>query len=252
MGVIRDRLGQTREAEAALQRSCETYARLMTESPATGAHRSGLARALNQLALLYSAEGRGSEAEAAYRAALTHHRKLVADFPDVQLYQHNLGGTFNNLGSVLKRLGRSSEAEEAYREGIAVFAHLVSEFPTAPEHRAELGRTYGNLGILVLPMPGRSRDAGQDSPGRSPEAVEILTRAVDIYKGLAAEFPTSSKYLEALGAHRDHLAGAQRDAGRHAEAEEMFKQALATRSNSLRSFPSCRNTGVVASRHTGS
>jgi len=237
VGTIRDRLGQQGEAEAALQRSRQLYARLVAEFPANDSHRLGLARALMQLGVFYSVAGRGSEAESTYDEALTQYRKLVADFPNVAEYRHNLGGTLNNMGRLLRKLGREAEAEAAYRQAIAVFNQLVREFPAEPQHRAELARTYINLALLVHPNPGRTLDPAQPVPGRLAEAVDSMTRGVEIFERLAAEFPATPVYMDTLSTSLDQLAGVLRDAGRNPEAEEIFQQALATRTQLVADYP---------------
>src|SRR5262249_4080336 len=78
VGAIRDRLGQSKAAEAAFVRSRDLHARLAAEFPDNRDHRAGWAHALFGLGTVHMALGRPAAAEAVYRQGGAVYEKLAA------------------------------------------------------------------------------------------------------------------------------------------------------------------------------
>jgi serine/threonine protein kinase/tetratricopeptide (TPR) repeat protein len=225
VGVIRDRLGQRTDAEAAYRRGRELFAGLVADFPADSGYRHGLASTHNNLGLWLCAAGQLAAAEAAYTQALTIQKQLIADFPAHPDFRRERAATLHNLGILLKDAGRPKEAEAAYDQAVAIDRQLVADFPTVPDYRHKLALCQLNLGVLL------------DSLRQSHEAEEALGEAVDIGRQLVAEFPTVTVYREMLGRSLNNLGNVVRDAGRHSEAEAIFRQSLAIRKQLVADFP---------------
>jgi serine/threonine protein kinase len=261
VGLIRSRLGQHAEAEAAYVRARELYARLAAEFPAEPRYRQELARSHFNLGILLWGTGRPTEAEAAFRDALDLRKQLAQDFPGVPQYRLDLANTHNNLGLLLAKMDRSKEAEAAYHDALDLQKQLAADYPAVPQHRWDLARTHSNLGILLV-QTGRPKDAGaawrdalvlqkqlvQDFPGvpqyrlelarthnnlgnlfketgRPREAEAAYADALALYKALAADFPGVPDYQSSLVTTLDNLAELLRRRKDYAAARQLLEQA---------------------------
>jgi tetratricopeptide (TPR) repeat protein len=237
VGVIRERLGHRKDAEAALERSRELYAALAADFPGSPAYRRDLAQAYWRLSLVYSHTRRAPKAAAALRDSLRILRELAAEFPGVLDYQLHLAKALNNLGIELKNLGRARDAEETYVEALGIMKPLADQFPSEPSYLYELARIHLNLGNLLNVHAGRSPKVALHHPSRSQEAAKAFGQAVAINERLVARSPKDRLYLENLAMSRDRLASMLRDAERYPEAEKVFRQALTTRERLVAEFP---------------
>jgi serine/threonine protein kinase/tetratricopeptide (TPR) repeat protein len=227
VGYIREHLGQSKEAEAAWERSRELYAGLVADFPGVPDYRMSLAETHRHLGTLYrGSAGRAPEAEATLRQGLTIARPLVAEFPGEPDYLRSLATLLNELGVTLKNLSRPREAEEAYREALGFHTKLAAEYPARPDYRHSLANTHGNLGNLL------------NTTDRRPEAAESLGKAVDIYVQLVAAFPAVPRYRDQLAISRNNLGLVLQAARRYPEAEGVYREALTTRKQLVAEFPS--------------
>jgi tetratricopeptide (TPR) repeat protein len=120
------------------------------------------------------------------------------------------------MAKVRGALGRTAAAEQDVRKGLDRLARLAADFPADSAHRAGLADLCHWWGAHL----GVARD-------QPPAARDHLTRAVDLYEGLAAEDPPAyrtrlSAAYQALAYH--HTRAANRDP---ALAERLYRQALA-------------------------
>jgi tetratricopeptide (TPR) repeat protein len=159
----------------------------------------------------------GPARKALYEDALEFYQRLLpesASDPELRL---ETALSYARVGNIRADLSQFSEAEEAYLRGIALAKDLVAEAPHEPAYRRALAWCRrGYSGCL---------EAG----GGRPQEMEREVRAsLELWLGLADEFPANTEY-------RFHVALCQRqiahwlwDAGRPAEAEQVIRQALAT------------------------
>ncbi len=198
-------------------------------------------RALNNLALMLSGQGRPKEAEPLYLRALAIREKtLGAEHPDVAQSYNNLGvvyrnqnrfadaetalkralairekvlgmdhadvaQTLNNLATLYRIQGRYKDAETSAQRGLT-----IREAKLGPEH-AHVGSTLGDIAEIYLL---------QD---RLAEAEPLLKRALAIHeKSVGLDHPDLANTIS-------RLAGLYQNLGRFAEAEQLLARSLAVR-----------------------
>jgi class 3 adenylate cyclase/tetratricopeptide (TPR) repeat protein len=156
-----------------------------------------VARALNNLGVLYMELGRYAEAEPLLARALsTRQTQLRADHPHV-------ARTLHNLGIVYMELGRYREAESLHARALA-----MREKTLAPNHPEVL---FGLTGLGVL----------YRTEGRYAEAESLLARVLAIQEErLGPEHPDVAMSLMLL-------ADVYAACGRDGEAEPLYLRALA-------------------------
>jgi serine/threonine protein kinase/tetratricopeptide (TPR) repeat protein len=225
VGVIRHRLGELEEAEAALAKAVAIGKKLAAEFPHQSRFRQELARTHSKLGALLRARGQLKEAEASFVAALALYTRLGADSPAHPELRQNAAGTYNNLGNLLDAMGRSNEAQTAYSEALARQKDLAAEFPTRPEFRRDVAVSYSNLGNLFQTL------------GRPKEAEASFTDAVAIQERLVADFPARPEYRQELASSQLNLGVLLRAAGRPKEAERAFSEARALYRQLAADFP---------------
>jgi CHAT domain-containing protein/tetratricopeptide (TPR) repeat protein len=153
--------------------------------------------ALNNLGLLYRAQGRYAEAEPLYLRYLGIREKAFG--PD----HPNVVTALNNLAVLYKVQGRFTEAERLYKRSLAIREKVLG--PESPH----VGTLLGNLGQLYY------------SEGRYAEA-EMLAK-----RDLAIRDKAPGPDQLDLGRVLNNLALIYDAQGRYADAEPLYKRALA-------------------------
>ena len=204
-----------------------------------------MAESLNDLALLYWAQGKYAEAEPLYRRSLVIREKaLGAEHPDV-------AESLNDLALLYWAQGKYAEAEPLYKRSLAIYEKaLGAEHP-------DVAISLGNLALL------------SESQGRYGEAEPLNKRSLAIYEkalgpdhpfvaislnNLAALFKAQGNYTDAeplymrslairkkalgpehpsVAASLNNLAALYQDQGRNDEAEPLYKRSLAIREKAL-------------------
>jgi eukaryotic-like serine/threonine-protein kinase len=225
VGLMRYRLGELKEAEAAYRDAVALFQRLLAEFPSYVAARGGLAESQNNLGLLLNASGRLNDAEANCAAALAHFKQLSVMFPKRPEYRLDQARCQNNLGNLYQRTGRMNDAEEAYTAALALAEQVAADFPDRPEFRRDLARSHNNLGVLFRHM------------GRLKETEAAYARALDLYERLAAEFPTRPDIRQELARSQNNWGNLLSETGRVKNAEDAFAAALALRKQLAAEFP---------------
>src|SRR5262249_33952474 len=119
VGLIRFRLGESKDAEAAYRDALAIMQRLADDFPDRAHSRHAPATTYCNLGVVLDHIGRYKDSEEAQRAALRLKKQLVAEFSERAEYRLELAASYSNLGAVLIDTGRLKEAEEAQREGLA-------------------------------------------------------------------------------------------------------------------------------------
>ncbi|WP_146203800.1 tetratricopeptide repeat protein, partial [Azospirillum sp. TSO5] len=117
-----------------------------------------IARGLNNLALLYQAQGQLFEAQPLYEEALAIFRQALPPKPPV------IATGLNNLASLYKDQGRLSEAQPLYEDALAIFRQSL------PPRHPDIAVSLNNLALLY------------QAQGRLPEAQPLYEEALAIYR----------------------------------------------------------------------
>ena len=232
VGLMRYRLGELKEAEAAWRDALALRKQLAADFPTRPEFRHNLAKSHNNLGVLLSNTGRLQEAEAVWRDALALQKQLAADFPTSPDYRQELACSYNNLGILLSATGRPKEAEAAFRDALAIQKQLATDFPTRPDFRQELATSHNNLGILLY------------QTGRPKEAEAAFRDTLAIRQQLATDFPTLPNFRQELAASHNNLGFLLYKTGRLKEAEAAYRDALALQKQLAADFlnqPDLRN-----------
>ncbi|GHO79852.1 tetratricopeptide repeat protein [Ktedonobacter sp. SOSP1-85] len=182
--------GQYAEAEPFYQRAVHIREQLL------GSDHPEVARALNNLALIYWKKGQYTEAEPLFQRALYIWRQALGpSHPFIAV-------ALNNLAILNAEQGKYAEAEPLFQRAL----HL-SEQSQGPEH-PDVARALHNLAELYT---------GQ---GKYAEAELLLQRGLSISRqALGPDDPLVAHALY-------NLAELSQEQGRYAEAESLYQQAL--------------------------
>jgi CHAT domain-containing protein/tetratricopeptide (TPR) repeat protein len=204
-----------------------------------GVNRADYGAALNNLGMVYEAQGNYADAEGLYKRALAIYEKARgAEHPDVaQVLNHlaivyydqgkytdaeglykralsirekalraghpDIAQTINNLALVYQEQGKYADAEGLYKRALVILERAFGQ------HHPRLADSLDNLGMVY---------AAQD---RYADAEGLHKRALAIYeKRLGPGHPDVAKALDKLS----HVYEAQ---GKYAETEGLLKRALA-------------------------
>jgi tetratricopeptide (TPR) repeat protein/CHAT domain-containing protein len=159
--------------------------------------------ALNNLAIVYKAQGKYSEAEELYKRDLAISEKsLGASHP-------NVAQTLNNLANLYHDQGKYTDAVELHKRALAI-------------REKALGKGHPNVAQSLQNLAGVYSDQAKYA-----EAERLFERAQVIYgKTLSANHPQVAKSFVGLAI----IADAQ---GKYADAEARYKRALAIEEKAL-------------------
>jgi serine/threonine-protein kinase len=214
VGLVRARLGEEKEAEAAYREALGLYQQLGADFPGRPEFLQNLASSHNNLGLLLRDTGRLQAAEAAYREASGLYLQLAADFPSRPEFRQHLATSHTALVLLLRGTGRLQAAEAAYADALALQKGLAADFPSRPAFRQELARSHLSLGSLL------------DDTGRPKEAEAACADALALHKQLAADFPSRPEFRQELAGSHNNLVLLLRGTGRLKEAEAAYADAL--------------------------
>jgi tetratricopeptide (TPR) repeat protein len=201
-----------------------------------------LASSLNNLALLYNAQGEWAEAEHFYDQALAIRRILFSNKPN-----EDLVCSMNNLADLYRDQGRWAEAEPLYAQALQICENLLGEEPneylaSILNNLATLYRSQGKWAeaeplyvrslqiceILFAEQPnnylaGSLNNLGTlyYSQGKWDEAEPLLIRAIQIRQDLFGDRPNNN-----LASSLGNLASVYESQGRLDKAKPLFTQAL--------------------------
>jgi tetratricopeptide (TPR) repeat protein len=196
LGVVFDRQGKLREAQASFRAALAIQEKLVADFPAVPDYRDGLAWTYNNLGSALRVQGK-QEAGTVLRQGLAIAEKLVAEFPTVPEYRHILGLIETSLGAAILSLSKEPEKalpwydkaiatqEEARRRGGSInrvqhglmSAHTFrAEALSALQRHAEALKDYDKM-VELAPEPERPlrrsiRAAGRLRAGQVAAAIE--------------------------------------------------------------------------------
>ncbi|MFV9692032.1 MAG: tetratricopeptide repeat protein [Desulfobacteria bacterium] len=176
-------------AEKPLRRS------LMINEKALGRDHPDVAISLNNLALLYDAQGKYSEAEPSHKRSLAIREKVLGpDHPDVAT-------SLNNLAGLYDAQGKYSEAEPLYKRSLA-----IREKALGPDH-PDVATSLNNLALLY------------DVQGKYSEAEPLYKRSLSVLeKVLGPDHPNVAVVCK-------NMAELCRKIGKKEEAEKLEERA---------------------------
>jgi serine/threonine protein kinase/tetratricopeptide (TPR) repeat protein len=225
LGDIHARFVQTVPAEQAYRQGITLYEQLVVDFPGSPDYRYGLAIGYRVLADLLSQTHRFAEAEQSARQAAARFQELVADLPGVPVYREGLADARNRLAISLMYMKKHDEAQEAYRQALTLWEGLAADFPTNPKYQSHIGGALNNLGMVRLL---------QDD---LPEARGLLEQAIVHQQAALRADPRDYHYRSYLRNHYGHLAETFEKWGKHSEAAEANRQALALAEQLVADFP---------------
>jgi serine/threonine protein kinase/tetratricopeptide (TPR) repeat protein len=240
VGIIRYKLGQMGDAEAALAHSQDLYTQLAADFPHVPVYRAALARNHSERGHEFRATGRAKEAEMAFRAAVALGTQLAANFPAAPEYRGELAHAHAHLGQVLRAIGQAKKAETEYRAALALQKQLAADLPHVPLYRAGLAASHTSLGLLLA-----------EEISQAKEAEAEYRAALALEEQLAADFPHIPVYRDHSGRTHINLGILLSTTGRPQQAEDQYRAALALFQELAADFPAVpeyRN-GLAGSRH---
>ena len=156
-----------------------------------------MARSLNNLALLYDAQGRYAEAEPLYKRALAIREKALGpDHPDV-------APSLNNLAALYDPQGQYAQAEPLYKR-----SQEIREKALGPNH-PDVATSLNNLAVLYEPGPVRAGRAalqalaGDHGEGPRPGS-SGCSHEPRKYGGTVSSYQAEERSRRARGPGRPH------------------------------------------------
>jgi serine/threonine-protein kinase len=225
LGVLLREAGRLGEAEDQLKGAVALGKGLAKLFPQERGYRSGLARAMQQLANLQRQGDRLPEAEETYRRSLEVCLKLVKDFPNLPSYRHTLVACRGELANLLVSSNRLAEAEKelllAREDGEKLFASA----PQVADYRRDLAGVWSNFSELAR------------AAGKYRDAEKAARRALDLSRQLAADFKDLPDLGDELAQSTLVLGKLLKDIGKAEEAEVAMAQALELCQKQVSAFP---------------
>jgi tetratricopeptide (TPR) repeat protein len=226
VAAIRHRLGELKEAEAAITKTLGIYQQLSDEFPSRPEFRQEVARSQNHLGMLHSATGNLAGAEACHAEALAVFTKLAEEVPGDPEHRIELGRTHTYLAILFNDMGRVADAETAYVKAVDIYKHLSADLPDRPQVQMELARSYNNLAVLLK------------DTGRLKEAETLYRDALAIQQHLASTYHSRPDLRQVLAGSHNNLGLLFRATGEWEKAEAAFAQALSIRKQLAADFSS--------------
>jgi tetratricopeptide (TPR) repeat protein len=205
---------------------------------AEGLSKTNLALTLNELALLYVAQGLYEKAEPRYLRALTIlEKKLGADHPDVAT-------TLNNLAGLYQVQGLYEKAEPHYVRALAILEKkLGADHPSVANSLNNLAVLYQVQGLYeqakpqylrALAIEEKSLGVYHPSVATTLDNLAVLYQEQGLYeqaepqhlRALAIKEKSLGTYHPSVAATLDNLAGLYQEQGLYEQAEPHYLRAL--------------------------
>ncbi len=217
IAVIRDRLGQVAEVEAAYREGLAVLESLTAEYPAVPEYRRSLSALLANLGSSYRERKQPAEAETALRRAVAIEEGLDGGPTAPPNDRRALAHRHFSLAMFYHQYDKPVDAERSYREALAIQEALVAADPQEHQSLSELSQTLYELGYLI----------DQRVEGGLKEALPMYERLVGIQEELVRASPASAKYRGALTSSLSYLGAMYSRDGRMADAEKVHLRTIA-------------------------
>jgi serine/threonine protein kinase/tetratricopeptide (TPR) repeat protein len=262
-GWIYRELGDVQQAEQCYRRAAKLLEGLVKDFPTVSRHRESLAKAYNSLALIEESDGRLADAETHLRDELPIVERLSQDFVDRPEHQRELARTLMNLGNILSTQHRAQDAESVLRRAVDINTVITTANPDDVQIRLDLAKCHNNLGEFLRKRGDNKSAVGSFTAARAinQELVKafpsqprysnalasnlanlaLALQAVDpakveatysaslaLYEKLVADFPKNVDYRLGLANCLRNQGVVIAAAGKAAQAEGVYKKALAT------------------------
>ncbi|THU85421.1 TPR-like protein [Dendrothele bispora CBS 962.96] len=202
-------VGENEQALVTITEASDLYRKLVECHPA--AYTLHLAKVLNNQSNVLSALGRQRDALVAVQEAVKIYRKFPRLPP---IYRPDFTKALNSLSTCLSDVGQHENAITLLLEAIQLNDEndLADEDRRSLLPRSELAMSFNNLSSVY---------SGTSQPD---EALDAAQRALELYRKLAAEHPTS--YRQQLATALYNVSEYQCAAGRRGEALEAVEEAI--------------------------
>ncbi len=166
--------------------------------------------------LLYATPGMLDRQRKLLERARAVHVELCAARPNDPKAAERLAQVEWRLGRVFTRLGRGADGAAALDRSIDLFRAVAAADPGEPLHRLDLARSHAVISTT------------RHQTGCPERAVADYAAAVEVVRGLVADYPADVRFRDALASYLGDYGAALMSAGRAAEADGALREALAT------------------------
>jgi serine/threonine protein kinase len=199
-------------------------AKLVDDFPSRPDYRQEFARIQGNLGILLWRMNRREESENLWAECRKQYEKLTADYPVVADYQSGLGVALASFAVLLDGQGRSKDADLLFKEAIHHQESALKFNPNNPHYRLQLGSHFSNL-AHTLGKRG------------APEEEEMVVKAVEIGKKLAADFPERPAYQTSAAVALHNWASLYRRRSDNKGARRLLEEAIAYEQRALKANP---------------
>jgi serine/threonine protein kinase len=221
---IQKKLGDCGRAEESFNRAIGLLEQLVADYPHEPRYRAELGESRLRFGHLLNVLDRPAEAEQQYRKSVVLREKIVADFPDAAGFRQGLSVSLAGLANLQLYCGQAREAVKSYRQALSLFDQLPPDLANTGPSRLCQAHCRLVLGWALA------------ADGATGEALEFGRQAVALAETLVQGSPDEPNYRSQLGQSLWWLA-CQLPKDRSAEAETMFRRALAIEQKLVTDFP---------------
>jgi tetratricopeptide (TPR) repeat protein/tRNA A-37 threonylcarbamoyl transferase component Bud32 len=225
-----ERPGEYNTGKAVLEEALAFYEELLPEESSDPQLRREAAQMYGRLASIRHTLGQWGKAAEAYRQQADLLSGLQAEEPANTRYCRQLATSHRNRGNALRDLGKVPEAREAYDQAAALYEQLYRESPGG-DTGVDLANTLLNTTTLLSPRQ------------QADELERLFRRILELAGAAVAADPDNPRYQAELALDLEGQGLFFLRTGRHRQAVELVRQALAIRQKLL---PPGRMKGISA------
>ncbi len=241
-GTIASQLGDSSAAEQSFRAAAELFGQLATDAEQPAEFQQEQATAINNLALLFAAQGKLAEAQQQYTKAIRLQSVVVADDAELDVAKRLLAEMFTNRGLLERQSGEPVAARKSLSRAIALLEALVVGKPADRETRRALAMAFNNRSFVEQEHDWAAAEASCQA------AVDLFTQIVEesptdgsatarsdlalSYNNLAAILGHRSKDIDAIAAFR-RAVELQEQLARQAPGVVQYRSDLAITWNNL-------------------